>query len=310
MTTQDLRLEAALAEMAALITRFTAAGDGPQETAVRGLAVYRATAPTARHHGVQNPCICVIAQGTKRVMLGDEVYLYDRARYLAASVDLPVSGQVIEASAEKPYLSLKLDVDPREIAALLLESPAASGSGSAPMRGLFISTSDADLVEAFVRLLRLVDTPEDIAVLEGVVRREILYRVLKGEQGHRLRQIANASGHSTRVAKSIDWLRRNFTQPLRIEELAAQANMSASSFHEHFRAMTAMSPLQFQKQLRLQEARQILLAESLDAATAGHRVGYESPSQFSREYSRLFGAPPATDMRRLRGAPDASRATA
>jgi AraC-like DNA-binding protein len=309
MTTQDLRLEAALAEMAALITRSTAAGDGSHTTAVRGLAVYRASAPNSLHHGVHNPCICVIAQGAKRVMLGDEVYLYDRARYLAASVDLPVSGQVIEASAEKPYLSLKLDVDPREIAALLLEAPPQA-SDAAPARGLFMSRIGADLVEAFVRLLRLLDTPEDIPVLEAVVRREILYRMLKGEQGFRLRQIANASGHSTRIARSIDWLRRNFTQPLRIEELASQANMSPSSFHEHFRAMTAMSPLQFQKQLRLQEARQILLSESLDAATAGHRVGYESPSQFSREYSRLFGAPPATDMKRLRGAPEASQATA
>jgi transcriptional regulator GlxA family with amidase domain len=162
-----------------------------------------------------------------------------------------------------------------------------------------VSTVDADLVEAFVRLLRLLDAPEDIPALEAGMRREILYRMLKGEQGHRLRQIANVAAHSKRFAKAIDWLRQNFAQPLRIDELASQASMSTSSFHEHFRAVTAMSPLQFQKQLRLQQARQLLLSEALDAATAGHRVGYESPSQFSREYSRLFGAPPATDRRRL-----------
>jgi AraC-like DNA-binding protein len=301
MTTQDLRLEAALAEMAALITRFTAGGDGSHGTRVTGLTLHRASEPRPRVHGVQNPCVCVIAQGAKRVMLGDDVYLYDRAHYLAAAMDLPVSGQVVEATPEKPYLSLKLDVDPHEIAALLLEAPPPSGE-TAPTRGLFVSLSSADLVEAFVRMLRLLEAPEDIPALEAGARREILYRVLKGEQGFRLRQIANASGHSRRIAKSIEWLRRNFTQALRIEELAAQANMSPSSFHEHFRAVTAMSPLQFQKQLRLQEARQLLMSEVADAATAGHRVGYESPSQFSREYSRLFGVPPATDMRRLRGA--------
>jgi AraC-like DNA-binding protein len=299
MTTQDLRLESALAEMAALITRFTDGVEGARSTAVRGLGLYRASAPTQRLHGVHNPCVCVIAQGAKRVMLGDEVYLYDRARYLAASVDLPVSGQVIEASPEKPYLALKLDVAPQEIAALLLEAPPPQSGDAAPTRGLFLSRIDADLLDAFVRLLRLLDTPGDIPALEPGLRREILYRMLKSEQGHRLRQIATSSAHSTRIAKTIDWLRNNFREPLRIEELAAQANMSTSSFHEHFRAVTAMSPLQFQKQLRLQEARQLLMSEALDAATAGHRVGYESPSQFSREYARLFGAPPAADRKRL-----------
>ncbi len=299
MKTQDLRLESALAEMAALITRFTDGVEGSRSTAVRGLGLNRVSTPTQRLHGVHNPCVCVIAQGAKRVMLGDEVYLYDRAHYLAASVDLPVSGQVIEASPEKPYLGLKLDVAPQEIAALLLESPPPQSSDAASTRGLFVSRVDADLLDAFVRMLRLLDTPEDIPALEAGVRREILYRMLKSEQGHRLRQIATSAAHATRIAKTIDWLRNNFKQPLRIEELAARASMSTSSFHEHFRAITAMSPLQFQKQLRLQEARQLLMSEALDAATAGHRVGYESPSQFSREYARLFGAPPATDRRRL-----------
>ena len=305
MTTQDLRLEAGLDEMSGLITRFTA-GEGAHETALAGVTLHRASAPRPRVHGVQNPCICVIAQGAKRVMLGEEVYIYDRARYLVASVDLPASGQVIEASAEKPYLAIKIDVDPHEIAALLLEAAPPRSAEAIPARGLFVSKTSPELVDAFVRMLRLLEAPEDIPALAPAAQREILYRVLKGEEGFRLRQIANASSHAKRIAKTIEWLRRHFNEPLRVDDLASQASMSASAFHEHFRAMTAMSPLQFQKQLRLQEARQLLLSESLDAATAGHRVGYESPSQFSREYSRLFGAPPATDMRRLRGSMEAA----
>jgi len=306
MDAQQLRLEAALDEMTALITRFTAGAEGSHATAVHGLDLQRRSVPQpARLHGVSNPCIAVIAQGAKRVMLGDEVYHCDRAHYLVGTIGLPTTGQVIEASPEKPYLSFKLDVDAREIAALLLEAPPAMSEERPPARGLYLTRVSADLVDAFVRLLRLIDTPEDIAALEGGIRREILYRVLKSEQGHKLRQIATGSGQSRRIARTIEWLRRNFTQPLRVDELAAQASMSPSSFHEHFRAMTAMSPLQFQKQLRLQEARELLMSEDLDAATAGHRVGYESPSQFSREYSRLFGVPPATDMKRLRSAPQA-----
>jgi AraC-like DNA-binding protein len=301
MTAQDLRLEAALAEMAGLITRFTVA-EGPNPTAVAGLMLYRANAPSGLHHGVQSPCVCVIAQGAKRVLLGDEVYRYDRARYLAASMNLPVSGQVVEASAEKPYLAMKLDVAPQEIAALILEAKLPEPGTGAPSRGMFVSRIDTAIIEAFVRLLRLLESPEDIPALAPVVRREILYRMLKGDEGQRLRQIAAASAHATRIAKAIEWLRQNYTRSLRVEELAAQASMSASSFHEHFRAVTAMSPLKFQKQLRLQHARQLLISEALDAATAGHRVGYESPSQFSREYSRLFGAPPAADRKRLASA--------
>jgi AraC-like DNA-binding protein len=303
MDAQRLKLEGAIDEMTALITRFTAKGDGTHSTPIQGLDLHRRSSPQPRTHAVHNPCVAVIAQGAKQMTLGDEVYRYDRANYLVGSIGLPVSGQVIEASAEKPYLSLKLDVDPKEIAALLLEAPAAMSEETPPARGLYLTRVSADLIDAVIRLLRLIDTPEDIAALQGGIRREIFYRVLKSEQGHKLRQIATSSGQSRRIARTIEWLRNNFNQPLRVEELAAQANMSPSSFHEHFREMTAMSPLQFQKQLRLQEARQLLMSEDLDAATAGHRVGYESPSQFSREYSRFFGVPPATDMKRLRQLP-------
>ncbi len=302
MIRQDLRLETALSEMAALITRITAGGEGATPTAIPGLTVYRANAPSGLHHGVHNPCVCVIAQGAKRVLLGEEVYRYDRARYLAASMNLPVSGQVVEASPEKPYLAMKLDVSPPEIAAVIVEAKLPEAPQATPSRGIFVSRIDTALIEAFVRLLRLLESPEDVPALEAATRREILYRMLKGDEGQRLRQIAASSAHATRIARAIDWLRQNYARTLRVEELAAQASMSTSSFHEHFRAVTAMSPLKFQKQLRLQRARHLLVAEALDAATAGHRVGYESPSQFSREYSRLFGAPPAADRKRLAAA--------
>jgi AraC-like DNA-binding protein len=304
MTTQDLRLEAALDELAALITRSTAGlDDGLHPTALRGLQLSRVTVSLPRVHGLSSPCVGLVAQGTKRIILGDEVYDYNRSHFIAGSVDLPVASQVIGASPAKPFLALKFELEQREVAELLVEVPAlAAPAETAPARGIFVTRVNPDLAEAFVRLLRLLDSPEDIPALEAGARREVLYRILKSEQGGRLRELAGLSGRSPRIAKAIQWLRQNFHRPLRVEELAALANMSTSSFHEHFRSMTAMSPLQFQKQLRLHEARQLLMSEALDAATAGHRVGYESPSQFSREYSRLFGVPPATDMKRLRGA--------
>ena len=304
---QDLRLEAALDELAVLITRFTAAGDGMHPTALRGLGLARASEPHPLQHGISTPCVGMIVQGVKRVMLGDDVYLYNRGAFCAGSLDLPVSAQVVEASPERPYLSLKFELDTRELTELLLDVPAGLEPETAPQRALLVSRIEAQVVEAFVRLVRLLETPEDIPALEAGARREVLYRILRSSQGARLREFAGASGRSPRIAKAVQWLRQNFHRPLRVEELAALASMSTSSFHEHFRAMTAMSPLQFQKQLRLQEARNLLLSESLDAATAGHRVGYESPSQFSREYSRLFGVPPATDVKRLRGAPMGGR---
>jgi AraC-like DNA-binding protein len=303
MNAQDVRLEAALDELAALITRFTAdAGDGLHGTALRGVLLTRITDAQPRVHGLSNPCVGLIAQGRKRVVLGEEVYEYGRGRFIAGAIDLPLSSQVIDASPARPFLALKFDLDPRDVAALLLEVPALVPAEAAPARGIFVSRTDVEIAEAFVRLLRLLDAPEDIPALEAGARREVLYRILRSDGGARLRELAGLPGRSPRIARAIQWLRENYRRPLRVDDLAALANMSTSSFHEHFRAMTAMSPLQFQKQLRLQEARQLLMSEALDAATAGHRVGYESPSQFSREYSRLFGVPPATDMKRLRAA--------
>jgi len=240
-----------------------------------------------------------MAQGSKRVILGDEAFIYDPSCYLVASVDLPVVGEVLEATAERPYLCVMLRLDLKVIASLLLQAdlppPAA-----APTRGLYLTKMSASMAEAVLRLLRLLDTPEDIAALAPLAECEILYRLLKSEEGWRLHQMLTAHSQARRIAKAIKWIKTHFAEPLRVEDVADQASMSPSSFHEHFKAVTAMSPLQYQKQLRLQEARRLLLSETLDAATVGHRVGYESPSQFSREYSRMFGTPPATDSKRLR----------
>jgi AraC-like DNA-binding protein len=309
MTTQELRIESGLRELCGLISRF-ATSDGVHETAVPELALARTSATSERMHGVLNPCVCVIAQGAKRVFLGGDVLVYDRATWLAASLDLPAAGQVIEATPEAPYLGIKLSIDPREIAALLVDSGLPDEDEPAPARALFVSRTNAEFLEAFVRLVRLLESPEDIPALAPLARREILYRALKCEGGGYLRHLASANGRARRIARAVEWLRRHYERPLRVEELASLANMSASSFHEHFRSVTAMSPLQFQKVLRLQEARRLLLAEATDAASAGHRVGYESPSQFSREYSRLFGRPPVADIRRLRATAGAATAAA
>ena len=291
-----------IAEIAALIERFTGA-DGVVRTPIRGLHLSRRSAPAEPMRGVHEAAFCLIAQGSKRVMLADEIYTYDRSHFLVASVDLPVSGQVVQASVEEPFLGLVLNLDPAEVAEMAAQASLAPPADAATLRGLFVAESGPQMLEAIARLLRLLDTPADIPVLAPLAQRELLYRLLRGEHGWRIAQMVAVQGHSQRVRDAIGWLRAHFSEPLQIEAFARLVNMSPSSLHHHFKAVTAMSPLQFQKQLRLQEARRLLLSEGVDAATAGHRVGYESASQFSREYSRLFGAPPARDLKRLRDAP-------
>jgi AraC-like DNA-binding protein len=288
-----------LDEMAALIERF-AAGDGMHDTAIPRVKLSRLSQPGACVHGVQEPALGIIAQGSKRVLLTDEVYVYDRATFLVASVDLPVAAQVVGASTESPYLGVRLDLDLKEISSLMLQAELPASVEQPSSRGLFLSGTSPSMVDAVLRLLRLLETPEDIPALAPLLEREVLYRLLKSEQGWRVAQMATVNSQAQRIGKAIKWLKAHFTEPLRIDAFARDVNMSTSSLHHHFKAVTSMSPLQYQKQLRLQEARRLLLGEGVDAATAGHRVGYESPSQFSREYSRLFGAPPAQDQRRLR----------
>ncbi len=292
------------AELTALLGRLTAV-DGNHQTAIEPLTLHRLSAPSPPVHGVLKPTFCLVAQGSKLTVLGEETHTHDSLRYLLLSVDLPLTVQVTEASPDEPYLGLCLDIDPRQISALLLEM-APSGDTAPPAaatsRGLSLNRTDAPLLDAAVRLLRLLDTPQDVPMLAPLALREILYRLLTGEQGKRLRQIAVHNSLTQRVARATDWIKRHYAEPLHIETIAQEVCMSASGLHHHFKAVTALSPLQYQKHLRLQEARRLMLSESLDAATAGYRVGYQSPSQFSREYRRLFGAPPLRDLARLRGA--------
>jgi AraC-like DNA-binding protein len=234
------------------------------------------------------------------VLLGEDTYVYDAHHYLLTSVHLPTIVQIITASAEKPYLGLRLKFDQREISQLMADGNLPLPRTQQSSRGMATGEVTFPLLAAFQRLVDLLAEPKDIPILAPITQREIIYRLLVGDQGFRLRQIVSAGSQSHQIAQAIQWLKSNYTRPLSIDDLAAQACMSTSTFHHHFRSMTALSPLQFQKQLRLQEARRLMLAERMDAATASFQVGYESPSQFSREYNRLFGSPPLRDITNLR----------
>ena len=293
------------AELTALLDKLTAA-DGNHQTAIGPLTLHRLSVPSLPVHGVLRPTFCLVAQGSKLTVLGEETHTHDFLRYLLLSVDLPLTVQVTEASPDAPYLGLCLDIDPRQIGALLLEMASADAAPpavpAASARSLSLSRTDAPLLDASLRLLRLLDTPQDVPMLAPPAVREILYRLLMGEQGPRLRQIAVHNSLTQRVARATEWIKRHYAEPLSIDTIAQEVCMSASGLHHHFKAVTALSPLQYQKRLRLQEARRLMLSEAVDAATAGYRVGYQSPSQFSREYRRLFGWPPRQDLARLRGA--------
>jgi len=288
------------AELAALIDRFTGS-DGAHETVIPRLALARVSQTQHPVHTICEPAFCVLAQGSKRVLLGDEVYIYDSRSYLVVSQNLPVASQVVNASPEAPYLGLRLNFDVKDIAALALDLRLGEARGvHAARRGMFTGELGTTLLDPLLRLLRLLDSPEDVPALAPLIVREILYRLLKSPDGGRLVQMAMVNSHSQRIAQAAGLLAQRFQEPLRIDALATEVHMSVSSLHQHFKAVTAMTPLQFQKQLRLQESRRIMIGEHVDAATAGHRVGYESQSQFNREYSRFFGSPPARDIKRLR----------
>lgn len=288
------------AELAAMIDRITVT-DGGHQTPIPRLMLGRASSVQHPVHAIHEPAFCVLAQGSKRVLLGDEVYVYDSSQYLVVAQNLPVAGQVIDASPEAPYLGLRLSFDVKDIAALALEMKLGETLPKrASQRGIFTGELSTTLLDPVLRLTKLLDTPEDIPALAPLITREILYRLMRSPDGWRLAQMAVVDGHSQRIAQAIGVLSRRFQEPLRVEDLADEVHMSVSSLHQHFKAVTAMSPLQFQKQLRLQESRRIMISEDVDAATAGHRVGYESQSQFNREYSRFFGLPPARDVKRLR----------
>ncbi|HHG3565562.1 TPA: AraC family transcriptional regulator N-terminal domain-containing protein [Vibrio parahaemolyticus] len=286
-------------KLAKLIDRWT--GNANQyDTPISGLRFSRWTTPTPPTSYTHNPSICLIAQGRKRVLLGEESFIYDANHFLISSVDLPIIANIIEASEELPYLGLIMELDLTEISQLIVDSELAFTQAKEAQKGIAVGELSESLLDAFVRLAELLDEGQNIKILAPIIKREIFYRLLMSEQGTRLHQIVTAGSHSHQIAKAIDWLKNNFVKPLSVGDLASFTGMSKSSFYTHFRSMTSMTPLQFQKKLRLSEARRLMLTENLDAMAATFKVGYESPSQFSREYSRLFGAPPSKDIKLLR----------
>jgi AraC-like DNA-binding protein len=251
------------------------------------------------HHSLAEPLLVVMAQGGKRLLLGEHVHEYRAGQYLLVGTDLPVTGHFVGATPRTPALGLGLALRPTAIAPLLLEAPPRTP----PASPIAIDDAGPELLDAALRLLRLLDHPSDAPVLAPLIEREILWRLLTGPHGGLVRRIGLADSGAAHVGRAIRWIRANYAEPMRVEELARLSGLSASAFHRHFRAVTAMSPLQFQKRIRLQEARSLLLADAGDVAGVGHLVGYDSPSQFNREYRRLFGAPPGQDAARLREAP-------
>jgi AraC-like DNA-binding protein len=292
-----------LSELASLIETNTRT-DGAFPTPIPGLHLSRYSSPTQPGQGVQCPTLAIVAQGTKRIMLGDEPFTYGPGHYLVVSLDLPVSGRVTTASKAKPFLGMRLDLDIKQI-------PSVRTSGriqraTKPDRGVFVSRMRPELLDAVVRLLRLLGKPEDSAVLAPLLHREILYRLLRGEQGEQLERMAQSDGNASCVAKAVIWLKENFDKPFSIKLIAKEASMSPSGLHHHFKTLTNVTPLQYQKHLRLQEARRLMMVDMLDASAAAYHVGYVSRSQFSREYSRLFGAPPLRDVEQARQQPQAA----
>ncbi|TVY07358.1 AraC family transcriptional regulator [Paenibacillus cremeus] len=286
-------------ELANVIKRY-AENDGVHATAIPSLFFIRRSDVSGPSYGVYNPSFCMVVQGAKEVWLAQERYEYNPAEYLVSSVNLPVTSQVIEASPDVPYLGFKLEFTVNQILEVLRDSEIRVGPKENAKRGMFVSRIEFSLLDAVIRLVRLLDNPKDIPILAPLFTKEIIYRILQGEHGVMLEQIAIEGSSAHQIKDVIEHITNNYDKSFRIEELAEKVNMSVSSLHRHFKEVTAMSPIQFQKQLRLQEARRLLLSESTDAADVTFRVGYESQSQFSREYSRMFGLPPKEDMKRLR----------
>jgi len=287
-------------ELAALIARFATA-DGDIRTPIDGLFIGRRSAPSEPVHKGQHACFALVAQGAKSVTVGPETHHYGVGSCIVLSLDLPVISRVTEASPEVPQLGMGMLINADRLREVIARLPVPHPAFTpAPVRGVGVNQAAPELLDAVLRLLRLLDTPADIPAMAPLIEQEILYRLLTGPDGPRLLNIARADTPGNRIARAVAWLREHYARPLRIEDLAGDCGMSISSLHHHFKAVTALTPVQYQKQLRLHEARRLMLVENCDAGTAGHRVGYLSPSQFSREYSRLYGCPPARDIETLR----------
>ena len=293
-------IESKREELKLLIARFSN-GKDIFDTTIPGVSVFCISSPNPPACLIYEPCLCMAAQGAKLITLAGESYVYDAKHYLIASINLPTMAQVIHASKDNPYYGFKLRLHPGEIAQLMIES-GFDISQSAPLqRGIALGKVDYPLLDAVSRLISLLDSPKDIQILAPLIKKEIIYRLLSGPQGSRLMQLSISGSPTNRMAKAITWIMENFESKIKIENLADIANMSTSAFHKHFRRMTAMSPLQYQKVLRLQEARKMMLSDSADVATAAYKVGYESATQFNREYKRLFGDSPRREiMKQLR----------
>jgi len=288
-----------MVELTELIERHSS-WDGIDSTAIPSLLFIRESKVSRPIYKVYKPSLCIVVQGVKENLLGKDRFVYGSGDYLVTSVNLPVSGQIIEASSDHPYLALKLEFTPSQVLEVLKDSEVKATSNGNTQRAMFVSRVESSLLDAVIRLVRLLDHPMDIKLLAPLFTKEILYRVLQGKHGVTLEQMAIEGSKTSQIRDVIDYIMNHFDQSFRIEELAEIGNMSVSSLHRHFKEVTAMSPIQFQKQLRLQEARRLLLTEATDAAEVSFRVGYESSSQFSREYSRMFGFPPIEDIKRLK----------
>ncbi|MDR3474720.1 MAG: AraC family transcriptional regulator [Devosia sp.] len=278
------------------------AGDFAFETEISGLGLMRATGSAVpRKARLYRPSLCLVVQGAKEMALGERVFRYGEMQALVVSLEVPAAGRVIEASAARPYLAISLELDAGLIAEMLGELDLRPAADSGTSLGLFVADVDGALADAFERVLRLLDTPAAIPALGRQTLREIYYWLLTGPHGPEIARLTSPEGHAQRIGRALRLLRENFAQPLRVPDLARAANMSSSSFHQHFKALTNLSPLQYQKQLRLIEARRLIVADDTGVASAAYRVGYESPSQFSREYARMFGLPPRRHSSELRG---------
>jgi AraC-like DNA-binding protein len=304
----SLRMEQALQHVARLIRRH-APSSGTYQTSIDSLTLMHANRLSEPLESVYKPSLCVVVQGAKTAALNNESYRYDPSTYLITSVELPISGRIIEASPDTPYLSLKLSFDADVILDIVKEMDRPASASSAACRGIAVNRTSPSLLECLARLMHLLDAPEDIPILAPLVIREILYRVLKSEPAGSFHSFAVIGSHAHNIARAIRLMNRQYDRPIAIDQLARSVNMSTSAFHKHFKRVTAMSPLQYQKTVRLQEARRLLLTETMQASDTAFRVGYESPSQFSREYARMYGHPPAKDIRRNREALVISPAT-
>jgi AraC-like DNA-binding protein len=271
------------------------------QTAIPFVSLIRMFRPTEMNRGVLEPSLCLVLQGRKAMLIGQQITHYGAGSYVLSIVDMPVSGRVVDASVAEPYVALKFLLDPKEMAAMIVDLKIAPTKASVSCPGAYVALSDTDLQEAFLRLVRLLKTPNDTVFLSRLIGQEILYRLLTSSAGRVIYQSLVKHTHERGITEAILWIKKNFAKPMKIEQLADSAHMSVSALHRRFKAITVMSPLQYQKQTRLIEARKLLLTRNIEAATAAYEVGYQSPSQFSREYRRFFGNSPLRDIARVKG---------